>query len=129
MLIPSQHLEVIPTLCTLCTTLQPLVPLAERFSGSSFAVTGHQKVLTSRLENHQYRLPFQSLALPDYARILSASSPPCFFMAPGCLGSISTVTFLSFTLICYKGFVTSFYIESCRQACFGAQCKWNGCWA
>ena len=48
-------------LYTLVQHYNSLVPFAERFNGSSFAVTGHQKVLTSRFENHQYRLPFQSL--------------------------------------------------------------------
>ena len=38
---------------------------------------GHlsQKNLSSKLEDHQFRLLFQSLSLPNRARLLSASSP------------------------------------------------------
>ena len=36
---------------------------------------GHQKELSSRLEDQQFRLLFQSLSLPNRARLLSASSP------------------------------------------------------
>ena len=42
---------------------------------SVLELPGHQKVLSSRLEDHQFRLLFQSLSLPNRARLLSASSP------------------------------------------------------
>ena len=53
-----------------------LVPLAEAVSMEAvLELPGHQKELSSRLEDQQFRLFFQSLSLPNRARLLSASSP------------------------------------------------------
>ena len=53
-----------------------LVPLAEAVSMEAvLELPGHQKDLSSRLEDQQFRLLFQSLSLPNRARLLSASSP------------------------------------------------------
>ena len=52
-----------------------LVPVAETVSMEAVLESpGHQKVLSSRCEDHQFRLLFQSLSLPNRARLLSASS-------------------------------------------------------
>ena len=41
----------------------------------------HQKVLTRRREDYQFEpLLFKSLALPNRAQLLTASSPQCFVM-------------------------------------------------
>ena len=53
-----------------------LVLLAEAVSMEAvLELPGHQKDLSSRLEDQQFRLLFQSLSLPNRARLLSASSP------------------------------------------------------
>ena len=53
-----------------------LVPVAEAVSMEAVLESpGHQKVLSSKPEDHQFRLVFQSLFLPNRARLLSASSP------------------------------------------------------
>ncbi|KAL5460145.1 hypothetical protein EMCRGX_G033572 [Ephydatia muelleri] len=55
-----------------------LVPLAEAVSvEAGLELPGHlsQRNLSSKLEDHQFRLLFQSLSLPNRARLLSASSP------------------------------------------------------
>ncbi|KAL5491864.1 hypothetical protein EMCRGX_G017229 [Ephydatia muelleri] len=51
-----------------------LVPLAEPVSKEAVLELPSEST-TSKLEDHQFRLLFQSLSLPNRARILSASSP------------------------------------------------------
>ena len=53
-----------------------LVLLADAVSMEAvLELPGYQKELSSRLEYQQFRLLFQSLSLPNRARLLSASSP------------------------------------------------------
>ena len=79
-LLPSQPLTVVPTLITifynLYNTTFPLFHWLRLFQWKQFwlELLDHQKDLPSKLENHQFRLLFQSLSLPNRARLLSASS-------------------------------------------------------
>ena len=53
-----------------------LVSVADAVSMEAvLELPGHQKALACKLVDHQFRLLFQSLSLPNRARLLSASSP------------------------------------------------------
>ena len=80
-MLPLQHLTMVPTLITIFynpNSTTTLVPLAEAVSMEAvLELPGHlsQKYLSNKLEDHPFRLLFQSLSLPNRARLLSASSP------------------------------------------------------
>ena len=72
-LLPLQHLTMVPTLITICykpyNTTTLLFHLLRLFQWKQVWSYQSQKNLSSKLEDHQFKLLFQSLSLPFYSDV------------------------------------------------------------